>query len=599
MASAAQDYGADGNKRQDLTNQSSDAHSSDHEKIPQEFGQRRASILGMKSPGVARIEAVTSQLTLKDRIWLFFGVFLIAYAYGLDGQTRYTYQTYATSSFDVHSLLATINVLRSVIAAAAQPTAAKIADVFGRFELVLISVLFYTLGSIVEASATNLEAFCAGAVLYQVGYTCVILLVEVIIADTTSMRARVFFSYIPALPFIINTWISGNVTQSVIGATNWRWGIGMWCIIYPVCALPLLSALYYVGWKAKRNGVLDSYKSPFQQLGAKRLAIELFHQLDVIGIILVIAIFGLILTPLTIAGGTSTQWETAHIIAPLVIGFCCIPLWIVWEMKGAKHPLVPFYLLKDRGVWAALGIACFLNFAWYLQGDFLYTVLVVAFDFSIAMATRVSSFYSFFSVVGGVITSGLIYYTRRLKYFIIAGTCLFMVAFGLLIRYRGGANNGAKSGVIAAQVVLGLAGGMFPYPAQASIQAATKHEHVAIVTGLYLACYSIGSALGNCVSGAIWSQTLFADLQRNLAFQSNDTLAAAVYGSPVTVAILYPVGDPIRDAIITSYQHVQRILTIVGICLCVPLICFALLLRNPKLSEEQSQPEAEEGHVVR
>ncbi|KAK5945926.1 ferrioxamine B transporter [Knufia obscura] len=599
MAAAAQDYGVNGEKHRDPFHNSSDIHSSDHEKTPEEFGQRRGSVLGPKSPGVARIEAIASQLTLANRIWLFFGVFLIAYAYGLDGQTRYTYQTYATSSFDLHSYLATINVLRSVIAAAAQPTAAKIADVFGRFELVLISVIFYTIGSIIEAAAGSLGAFCAGAVLYQVGYTCILLLVEVIIADTTSMRARVFFSYIPALPFIINTWVSGNVTQSVMGSTTWRWGIGMWCIIYPICSLPLLSALWWTGHKAKKSGILDSYQSPFQQLGAKRLAIELFHQLDVIGIILIIAIFGLILTPLTVAGGVSTQWQTAHIIAPLVIGFLCIPAWILWEMKGAKHPLVPFYLLKDRGVWAALGIACFLNFAWYLQGDFLYTVLVVAFDFSIAMATRVSSFYSFFSVIAGVITSVAIYYVRRLKYFIVAGTVLFLVAFGLLINYRGGASGSAKSGVIGAQVLLGLAGGMFPYPAQASIQAATKHEHVAIVTGLYLACYSIGSALGNCVSGAIWSQTLFPDLQTNLAFQSNDTLAAAVYGSPVTVAVLYPVGDPIRDAIIASYQHVQRTLCIVGICLCVPLIVFALLLRNPKLSNEQSQPEAEEGHVTK
>lgn len=600
MADADQFYPDNKPGRQELANNTSDIHTSDHEKHSKENdGERRASIVGAKSPGVARIEAITSHLSLKDRIWLFIGVFLIAYAYGLDGQTRYTYQTYATSSFDLHSYLATIGVVRSVIAAAAQPTAAKIADVFGRFELVLVSVLFYIIGSVVEAAADGLATFCAGAVLYQIGYTCVILLVEVIIADTTSMRARVFFSYIPALPFIINTWVSGNVTQSTLGSATWRWGIGMWCIIYPICSLPLLGALWWTGHKAKKSGTLDSYKSPFQQLGAKKLSIELFHRLDVIGIILLIAVFGLILTPLTVAGGTSQAWGTAHVIAPLVIGFCCIPVWILWETKGAKHPLVPFYLLSDRGVWAALGIASFLNFAWYLQGDYLYTVLIVSFDFSIAMATRVTNFYSFFSVVGGVITSGLIWYTRRLKYFIVAGTLLFLVAFGLLINYRGGAGGSAKSGVIGAQVVLGIAGGMFPYPAQASIQSATQHEHVAIVTGLYLACYSIGSALGNCVSGAIWSQTLFQSLEANLAFQSNETLATAVYQSPVTVAVLYPVGDPIREAIIQSYQHLQRSLCIVGICLCVPLICFALLLRNPKLSEQQSQPEAEEGRVVR
>lgn len=38
----------------------------------------------------------------------------------------------------------------------------------------------------------------------QVGYTVVIVLIEVIIADITSLRSRLLFSYIPALPFLVS-----------------------------------------------------------------------------------------------------------------------------------------------------------------------------------------------------------------------------------------------------------------------------------------------------------------------------------------------------------------------------------------------------------
>lgn len=562
-----------------------------------EDGDSPAQLLGEKSPGVARIEAVSSQITLTNRIFIFIGVFLIAYAYGLDGSIRYTYQTTATASYLHHSLLAAINVLRSVIAAAAQPTAAKIADVFGRVELVFVSVIFYVVGTIIEATATNVQTFAGGSVLYQIGYTCVLLLVEVIIADITSLRARLFFSYIPTLPFLVNTWISGNITQAVLTNSTWQWGIGMWAIIYPVCSLPLMISLYVVGHKARRNGALDKYKTPYELLGARRLIVELFWQLDVLGIILLIAVFALILVPFTIAGGYSEEWSTAHVIAPLVVGFLCIPAFIYCELKS-PHPMVPFHLLRDRAVWSALGIACMLNFAWTLQGDYLYTVLIVSFNFSILGATRILSLYSFTSVLTGFVLGIVVFRVRYLKPFIVFGTSLFLVAFGLLIHYRGSPNSSGQSGVIGAQVLLGLAGGLFPYPAQASIQAATLHEHLAVVTGLYLALYNIGSALGNTVSGAVWTQVLPGVLESELRPFGNATLASATYADPFAITALYPVGTPQRAAIIASYKKVQRLLCITGICLCVPLILFSLLLRNPRLPDTQSREDAEDGRTL-
>jgi SIT family siderophore-iron:H+ symporter-like MFS transporter len=274
--------------------------------------------------------------------------------------------------------------------------------------------------------------------------------------------------------------------------------------------------------------------------------------------------------------------------------------------------MLPFHLLADRAVWGALGIACTLNFAWTMQGDFLYTVLIVASGESVKSATRIASLYSFVSVVTGVVVGGLVFKVRRLKPFIVAGTCLFVVAFGLLIRFRGGSGVSEHAGIVGAQVCLGVAGGMFPYPAQASIQAATRHERkfllsfffnipywggannsgvdVAIVTGIYLATYNIGSALGNTVSGAMWNQMIPKQLARQLGDAS---LAAVVYGDPFTFAAKYPVGTVERVAVMEAYRHVQKLLCIAGICLAVLLVFFSLVIRDPKLGKEQSLEDAE------
>ena len=94
--------------------------------------------------------------------------------------------------------------------------------------------------------------------------------------------------------------------------------------------------------------------------------------------------------------------------------------------------------------------------AWYLQGDFLYTVLYVSFDESTLSATRLNSLYSFTSVIAGVILGFVVMKIRQLKPFIVSGTVLFMVAFGILIHFRGGSGGSSHSGVIGGQVLLGL-----------------------------------------------------------------------------------------------------------------------------------------------
>lgn len=66
-----------------------------------------------------------------------------------------------------------------------------------------------------------------------------------------------------------------------------------------------------------------------------------------------------------------------------------------------------------------------------------------------------------------------------------------------------------------------------------------------------------------------------------------------MYGSPFTVVPEYPWGTPVRSAIVDAYQHAQRLLCITGICLCVTLIVFSLVLRDYRLTNTQSRPDAE------
>lgn len=119
----------------------------------------------------------------------------------------------------------------------------------------------------------------------------------------------------------------------------------------------------------------------------------------------------------------------------------------------------------------------------------------------------------------------------------------------------------------------------------------TRLSDVAVVTGLYFALYNLGGALGNVISGSVWNQKMPQELMARL---DNQTLAMEVYASPYAAIIPYPVGTPERADMTAAYSAVQKILAIIGICVCLPLIVFALCLRDTHLTNEQSRKDAEE-----
>lgn len=83
------------------------------------------------------------------------------------------------------------------------------------------------------------------------------------------------------------------------------------------------------------------YRSAWQIVGFRKFVVQLFWYLDVVGMILLIAILALILIPFTLAHGSAEDWKTAKILAPLIVGVCCIPPWVYWE-KNCQYPMVPF-----------------------------------------------------------------------------------------------------------------------------------------------------------------------------------------------------------------------------------------------------------------
>ncbi|EDO15091.1 hypothetical protein Kpol_416p6 [Vanderwaltozyma polyspora DSM 70294] len=513
---------------------------------------------------------------------VFLCLFFICYAYGLDNKLRSPYQTLATSSYKQHSLLSTVNAIKSVISAAGQIWFARASDLFGRGTILIVAVMFYVVGTIVESQAVDVSKFAAGACLFQLGYDGVVMMVQILVSDFSNLNWRVTAVAFPVLPNVINTWVSGDIASAV--DENWKWGIGMWAFIFPLSCIPFGILLLHMKYLARKNN--DTLKSSFdkpEDITWKQYLTEIFlWKLDFIGLLLAVAFFGLVLVPFTLAGGLNKKWKTARIIVPEVLGWVvAFPAFLTWEIKFAKYPLTPWKTVKDRGVFSALIIAIFLQTAFYMQKTYMYTILLVAVNQTKKSATRINSLFTFVTALSGTLLGLVIVKVRRTKEFIFFGIAVWFLSFGLLERYTGGTN--AYAGIIAALCLLGFGNGFIKYPTKASMQAsALTHEMMAIITSLFMAISTIGTSVGSSVAGAIWTNVLPDKIEKGL---NNSTLANFAYNSPTKFILQYNWESPERQIVVNAYKHVEKILIIVGLCFLVPLLGGAFLLRNQRLED--------------
>ncbi|EHK97102.1 putative Siderophore iron transporter mirC [Glarea lozoyensis 74030] len=178
-----------------------------------------------------------------------------------------------------------------------------------------------------------------------------------------------------------------------------------------------------------------------------------------------------------------------------------------------------------------------LNLVFYLSVQpYFYSYLLVVQNKSVTAAGHITQTFSFTSTVASIIISFIIKYTKYYKPFVVAGSLIYLMGIGLMIRYRSiGASTGS---IVGTQIAVGIGGGMLNVPAQIGVQASTDHQHVAIATAVFLTCVELGGAVGSAISGAVWSRNIPTKLNAYLPVE-NRVNATAIYNN-INLALDYP-----------------------------------------------------------
>jgi MFS family permease len=142
------------------------------------------------------------------------------------------------------------------MAAAVYIPTAKLLDLWGRAEGFAIMVCFATLGLIIMAASNSLATYCAAQVFRTIGFGGMIYCVDVITADSSSLKHRGLAFAFTSSPYIITAFAGPKAAEGYYEHINWRWGFGTFAIVVPFVAAPLFVILKLNLRKAKDEGVL-------------------------------------------------------------------------------------------------------------------------------------------------------------------------------------------------------------------------------------------------------------------------------------------------------------------------------------------------------
>ncbi|KAJ5917966.1 MFS siderophore iron transporter [Penicillium verhagenii] len=541
--------------------------------VPEEDGTRFEAPDEHTQRGVADMEAMTQTWSKRALIMVFANIWLLYFINAFQSSVLSNLIPYLTSDWEAHSLLSVIYVVSDAVSAACYVPLGKIMDIWGRAEGFAFMAFCSTIGLIMMAACTNLPTFCAAYVFYTLGFSGMTYTVDVITADASMLKSRGLAYAFTSSPYIITAFGGAKAANDILDQIGMRWGFGVFAIVFPFVAAPLYFILKYNLRKAVKAGHVVKQSS-----GRTFMQNVWFYivELDALGLLLFSAGLVLFFLPFDIAGSAPSSWGTDYIIAMIVVGFCLLFVFIIYEWKFAPKRLFEFNFLWNRTVLGACLLDATYQLCYYCWDYYFTSFLQVVNDLTVAEAGYVSNIFDMVSGFLLLLVGWMIRRTGRFKWLLWIAVPLYIFAQGLMIYFR--RPNQSVGYLVMCQIFISIGGSVFIIIEQLAILAAVDHQHVAAVLGLLNVVGTVGDAMGATISGVIWQNTYPNALRRLLPADAMSNFEN-IY-EDLDTQLSYAVGSATRIAIQDAYAYAQTRMLAVGTAVFALAFIWTMMIRN-------------------
>ena len=213
-----------------------------------------------------------------------------------------------------------------------QPFIIALSDSFGRKLLYMLSLSFFTIGTLICCLSQSFTELLAGRTIQGIGGGGISALGYVILTDIVPLRQRPVYTGFIQISFAVGSFCGPVVGGFFAQHATWRW---IFYVNFPFCALGFVTVPLVMNLRAKRPPVK-----------------ERLLRLDWFGGFLFIGSTTSFLIGVT-WGGIQFIWSSWRTLLPIIAGTVGLAATVVWEKLGTKHPFIRLSLFNSYSAVAA------------------------------------------------------------------------------------------------------------------------------------------------------------------------------------------------------------------------------------------------------
>ncbi|KAK3290228.1 major facilitator superfamily domain-containing protein [Chaetomium fimeti] len=449
----------------------------------------------------------------------------------------------------------------------------RLSDIWSRKVILLAGLAVFFLGSLASSLAQSVLQLTVFRAFTGIGGGGLMTVAQLIVSDVVPLRERGKYQGIIGAVIAIANGIGpviGGALSSRSG-DSWRW---IFRINMPLTVVTTLAVVFFMplrkvqgDWKMKLKAV------------------------DFVGILLALAGTIVLMLGLTWGGG-EYPWESAHVVATLVIGLVVCAAFVLWQWKGPRYPLVPLHIFKSRIVNGACITMAINGWNFVVQVYYIPSFYQLVYEYSATRAGAMLLPITLVQTASSTLSGLVVHWVGRYRESILFGWVCWAVGLGLMSTLDETTGVGKQIGY---SILIGVGVGNTLQPALIAVQAGVVRRDMAVVTSFRNFVRNLGATIGLAVCGTIINNVLVASLR---SLDIDHDARKTLLGNPQTYldTVSEVEADRIRRVLIPAYRKGFRIIFITGAALCaLAFVISFFMLPQVELSRPDDEKLREEG----